>query len=250
MKTLIAVAAAAAILTGTAAAQDVRLGTEGAYAPWNYMDDSGNVAGFEIDLGNELCARAGLECTWVVNEWDTIIPNLLAGNYDAIIAGMSITEERMQSIDFTQDYYPPDPSLFAVAADSSIDFDNLSGMRIGVQGATIQAAYAEENYGADNTILSYETADQSMADLSAGNVDMVLADGGYLNPIVDGSGGSLKIDGPGIMIGGGVGMGLRKEDDDLEAKLNAAIDSVKADGTLDAMIKEWFDVGPFYSDAM
>jgi polar amino acid transport system substrate-binding protein len=250
MKSLIAATAALVILTGAAAAQEVRLGTEGAYAPWNFIDDDGNVAGFEIDLGNELCTRAGLECVWVVNEWDTIIPNLMAGNYDAIIAGMSITEERMQSIDFTQDYYPPDPSLFAMAADASINFDSLSGIRIGVQGATIQAGYAEEHFADGNTILSYETADQSMADLSAGNVDVVLADGGYLRPIVEGSGGALKLDGPEVLIGGGVGLGLRKEDDDLEAKLNAAIDSVKADGTLDAMIMEWFEAGPFYSDAM
>ena len=248
MKKIILAVAIAAALTGTASAQTVRLGTEGAYAPWNLIDDSGNVAGFEIDLGNELCARAELTCEFIINEWDTIIPNLVGGNYDAIIAGMSITDERKQTIDFTQDYYPPDPSLFAMAGDADIDFSNLSGIKIGVQGATIQAAYVEENFGANNTVLSYETADQSIADLSAGNVDVVLADGGYLSPIVDGSNGALKLDGPSIMIGGGVGLGLRKEDDELEAKLNAAIDAVKADGTLDGLIAKWFEVGPFYSN--
>ena len=248
MKNIIVAAAIAAALTGAASAQTVRLGTEGAYAPWNFIDDSGNVAGFEIDLGNELCVRAELTCEFIINEWDTIIPNLIGGNYDAIIAGMSITDERKQTIDFTQDYYPPDPSRFAMAADASIDFSSLSGIKIGVQGATIQAAYVEENFGADNTVLSYETADQSIADLSAGNVDVVLADGGYLEPIVDGSGGALKFDGPNVMIGGGVGLGLRKADDDLEAKLNAAIDAVKADGTLDALIAKWFEKGPFYSN--
>ena len=92
MRKLILATAAVLAFTGAAGAQTVRLGTEGAYAPWNFLDDSGQVAGFEIDLGNELCARAELECEWVVNEWDSIIPNLQAGNYDAIMAGMSITE--------------------------------------------------------------------------------------------------------------------------------------------------------------
>ncbi len=238
----------AVALSGSAYAQEVRLGTEGAYAPWNFIDDNGKLAGFEIELGNELCKRANLECEWVVNEWDSIIPNLIAGNYDAIIAGMSITDERKKSIDFTQDYFPPDPSRYAMASDANIDFNNLSGIKIGVQGATIQAAYVEENFAANNTILSYETADQSIADLTAGNVDVVLADGGFLEPIVEASNGALKFAGPEVMIGGGVGMGLRKEDDELEAKLNAAIDSVKADGTLDKLIAKWFNKGPFYSN--
>lgn len=243
----IAAVVIAAGLTSAAAAQQVRIGSEGAYAPWNFMNDAGELDGFEVELGNIICERAGWDCTWVVNEWDTIIPNLVGGNYDAIMAGMSITEERMQTIDFSQDYFPPDPSLFAMAADASFDFDNLSGTRVGVQGATIQADYAEEHYAGANTIVAYETADQSMADLSAGNVDMVLADGGYLRPIVEGSGGALKLDGPEIMIGGGVGVGLRKSDDGIEEIFNAVLDELKADGTVDELIAKWFEVGPFYS---
>jgi len=248
MKKIILAAAIAVAFSGVANAQTVRLGTEGAYAPWNFIGDDGKIAGFEIDLGNELCKRAEIECEWVINEWDSIIPNLIAGNYDAIIAGMSITDERMETIDFTNDYYPPDPSRYAMIAGANVDFSNVSGIKIGVQGATIQAGYAEENFAANNTILSYETADQSIADLSAGNVDVVLADGGYLEPIVKASNGALVFSGPEVMIGGGVGMGLRKGDDELEAKLNAAIESVKADGTLDGFIAKWFEKGPFYSN--
>ncbi|MEX0627862.1 MAG: transporter substrate-binding domain-containing protein [Cucumibacter sp.] len=242
--------AAAALLAAFAlptAAQELRLGTEGAYAPWNFMNDAGVVDGFEIELGNAICERAGWTCTWVVNEWDSIIPNLVGGNYDAIMAGMSITEERMLTIDFSQDYYPPDPSVFIMAGDASFDFGALSGVRIGVQGATIQAAYAEANFAASNTILAYETGDQSVADLAAGNVDMVLADNGYLRPIAEASGGAFKIEGPEILIGGGVGVGLRKADDELEATFNATLDEMKADGSLDALIGKWFQVGPFYS---
>ena len=241
MRSILLAAALTAALTGGAAAETVRLGTEGAYAPWNFVNDAGEIDGFEIELGNELCVRAELECEWVVNEWDTIIPNLLAGNYDAIVAGMSITDERKQTIDFSDNYYPPDPSKFMIAAGSTVDFDTMKGLKIGVQGATIQAAYAEEHFGADNTIVSFETADDSIANLAAGDVDAVLADGGYLDPIASASGGTLEMAGPDVMIGGGVGAGLRKDDDELEAKLNAAIASMKEDGSLNALIVKWFD---------
>lgn len=249
MKKLIIAAAALVVLTTAAQAQTVRLATEGAYPPWNFLDDSGNVAGFEIELGNELCKRAALDCTWVVNEWDTIIPNLVAGNYDAIMAGMSITDERKEAIDFSENYFPPDPSQYVTAAGTTFDFGNLQGVRIGVQGATIQASYVEQNFSNGNTILSFETADQALADLNAGNVDVILADGSYLSEVVAGSGGALEIVGPDVIIGGGVGAGLRKEDDELEQKLNAAISAAKGDGTIDAMISKWFPekgAGPFF----
>lgn len=247
MKKALILAALLAGLAGAAQAQTTRLGTEGAYAPWNFINENGKVDGFEIDLGNALCKSAGLTCEWVVNEWDTIIPNLVAGNYDAIMAGMSITDERKKSIDFSQDYYPPDPSLYVVPVASTVDLNKMKGLRIGVQGATIQAAYAQANLAADNTILSYDTADQSMADLSAGNIDVVFADGGYLRPIVDGSKGALKLAGPEVSIGDGIGIGLRKNDTELKDKLNAALTAAKKDGSLDALIKKWFDAGPFYN---
>jgi len=248
MKKIIVGIALGALVSLSAQAADVRIGTEGAYAPWNFMDDSGKVAGFEIDLGNELCKRADLSCEWVVNEWDSIIPNLLAGNYDVIMAGMSITDERKQTIDFSDMYFPPDPSLFAAAASDKFDFDNLSGVKLGAQGATIQAAWLEENFAEGNTILTYETPDQSVADLMAGNIDLLLADGSFLDPVINGSNGEYAYTGPEVMIGGGVGVGMRKGEDELAGKLAAAIESVKADGTLDKLIMEYFEKGPFFSN--
>lgn len=240
IKTTAPLAALILATAGIANAADVRIATEGAYAPWNYLDDSGELAGFEIDLGNEVCKRAGVECEWVQNEWDSIIPNLQAGNYDVIMAGMSITDERRETIDFSEAYFPPDPSRYISAAGSSFDFDALSGAKIGAQGATIQAAYAEENFGADNTILTFETPDQSIADLAAGNLDLIIADGSYLEPIVEGSGGAIAFVGPDVMIGGGVGAGLRKEDTELTAKINEALASIKADGTLEQLMTDYF----------
>lgn len=248
-KLIIAAAALALAMTGAASAQAVRVGTEGAYAPWNFVDDSGNLAGFDIDVMNELCTRAELECTFIQTAWDTIIPNLNAGNYDVIAAGMSITDERKQSIDFTADYSPPESSAFMMQSGTTIDFDKLSGVRIGTQGATIQAAYAEENFADGNTLLSFETADAALADLSAGNIDVILADHSYIQEVVAGSGGALKTEGPRIPIGGGVGAGLRKADTSLREKLDTALAAAKADGTIDALIKKWFPErgeGPFY----
>ena len=241
-------AVALAAVTGTALAADVRIATEGAYAPWNYLDDAGELAGFEIELGNALCEKAGVECEWVQNEWDSIIPNLQAGNYDVIMAGMSITDERMEAIDFSDDYYPADPSRYITTAGTEIDLDALEGKKIGAQGATIQAAHVQEMYSEDNQILTFETPDQSIADLMAGNIDLIIADGSYLQPIVDGSDGAMVFTGPEVMIGNGVGMGFRKDSGEVMVQMAEALDALKADGTVDALIKEFFDAGPFYGE--
>ena len=245
-KTLLSAAIITLLIPLKAPADTIRIGTEGAYAPWNYFDDSGKLAGFEIDLGNYLCERAALTCEFVSNEWDSIIPNLIAGNYDAIMAGMAVTEERKQTIRFSAEYFPPDSSVFAAASGDTFDFDNLAQVRIGVQGATIQAEYVEKHYAQQNTVLSYETPDQSIADLSAGNIDLLLAHPNFLVPVIANSSGKLTITGPKVALGGGVAVGLRKEDTGLAEKLNGAIAAAKADGTLDKLIKDYFDSGPHY----
>jgi len=233
MKKLILTTAVLALTAGAAMADVVRMGTEGAYPPYNYIDDNGEVAGFERELGDELCARAGLTCEWVTNDWDSIIPNLVSGNYDTIIAGMSITAERDEVIDFTQDYYPPTASRY-VAASEDVD---LAGGVISAQTATIQAAYVAES-GA--TLLEFATADETIAAVQNGEVDAVFADYDFLLPVVEASGGALMFVGEEVALGGGVGMGLRESDSELRDKFNAAIDSMKADGTLNALLAKWF----------
>lgn len=250
MKKLVifAVLAVSMLAAPVMASDTIRLGTEGAYAPYNYLDDSGKIAGYEIELGNALCKKAGLTCEWVVNEWDSIIPNLIAGNYDGIMAGMSITDERKKTITFSDEYYPVALSLYAAAAGSNIDLSTVKGKKIGVQGATIQADFAEKHYGANNTILSFESFDQSVADLMAGNIDILLADGDPLIPVVEGAKGALEFIGDGVRIGGGVAIGLRQKDVELTKKLNDALATLKSDGTVDKLIKKYFDNGPFYSN--
>jgi len=249
MNKIILAAAALAALTFGAQAAGIKIGTEGAYPPYNFVDDNGKVGGYDIEVGNEVCKRASLECTWVVNEWDTIIPNLIAGNYDAIMADMSITDERKQTVNFTQPYFPPDPSTYITLSDKKLDYNNLKGLKLGAQVATIQLSYLNANLKADNTILSYDTQDQELADLNAGNLDAVFLDGSVVGEAVAGSNGKLKADGPDILIGDGVGIAMRKADTDLAKKFDDALTSMKADGFLDTLIAKDFPDkkgGPFF----
>ena len=237
MKKLMTLTTAALLIAGQAIAggHAIRMGTEGAYPPYNFVNDDGEVDGFEREVGDELCARAKLECTWVTNEWDSIIPNLVSGNYDTIIAGMSITAERDEVIDFTQECFPSDPSSYVAL--SGAGGDVTTGV-VAAQTNTIQAAHVAAS-GA--TLVEFATPDETIAAVRNGEADAVLADKAFLEPIVNESGGELAIVGADVIIGGGVGMGVRESDGELKAKMNAAIESMKADGTLNALITKWFD---------
>ena len=233
MKKLVLTTAVLAIAAGMANAGDgsvIRMGTEGAYAPWNFINDAGEVDGFERDLGDELCARAELTCEWVTNEWDSIIPNLVSGNYDTIIAGMSVTAERDEVIDFTQAYTPPDPSVY-LSLDAGLD---VTGAVIAAQTATIQAAYIA-NHGW--TLIEFATPEETVAAVRNGEADAVLADQSYLGTFA-GTDGLVLLERQ-EQIGGGVGMGIRESDNELRDTFNAAIQSMKDDGTLNALIQKW-----------
>ncbi len=234
MKKLILSTAALALVAGVAYAGShsvVRMGTEGAYPPWNLINDNGEVDGFERELGDELCARAELTCEWVTNEWDSIIPNLVSGNYDVIIAGMSITDERDEVIDFTQAYTPPDPSTYAAVSE---DVDVMGGV-IAAQTGTIQAGYVAES-GA--TLVEFATPDETIAAVMNGEADAVLADDSFIQTAIAAN-SDLMVVGDPVALGGGVGMGLRESDGELRAKFDAAIQSMKDDGTLNTLIAKW-----------
>ena len=243
MKKLIIGLAVAAFAAGAAQAQDktIRMGTEGAYEPYNFVNDKGEIDGFERELGDKLCAIAGYKCEWVKNDWDTIIPNLLTGNYDTIMAGMSITDERKEKIDFTQPYFPPDPSAYVALAGAG---DDVTKANVAAQVNTIQAGYVTSS-GA--TLVEFAGADDTVAAVRNGEADAVLADRAYLEKIVAESNGELVFVGESVMIGGGIGMGVRKSDTEMKDKFNAAIDQVKANGELNTLIEKWFEgmKGPF-----
>ena len=236
MKKLIMSTAALALTAGMAFADTVRMGTEGAYPPYNFINDAGEVDGFEREVGDELCKRAGLTCEWVKNDWDSIIPNLVSGNYDTIIAGMSITAERDEVIDFTQDYFPPTASAYVGTAEGL----DVKTAIVAAQTATIQAGYIAES-GA--TLVEFATPEETVAAVRNGEADAVFADADYLAPLVEESAGALMFVGPAVPLGGGVGMGLRESDTELRDKFDAAITSMKADGTLNTLLVKWFGEG-------
>ena len=231
MKNLFLTTAALALTAGISMADTVRLGTEGAYPPWNFINDAGEIDGFERELGDELCKRANLECEWVKNDWDSIIPNLVSGNYDAIIAGMSITDERDEVIDFTQNYTPPDPSAYVAMSDDA----DVAGGVVAAQTGTTQSGYIAES-GA--TLVEFASPEETIAAVRNGEADAVLADKSFLAPIVD-EDGELRFVAEDVPLGGGVGMGIRESDGELKEKFNTAIQSMKDDGSLNELITKW-----------
>lgn len=236
MKTLaLSVALLALSASGALAQQVVRMGTEGAYPPYNYINESNELVGFEIDLGNELCRRANLTCEWVVNDWDSIIPNLVGGNYDTIMAGMNATEARAEVISFSQNYKVPDPSAYMGLAGT--DHAVMDSGVIAAQSNTIQAGMVAET-GA--TLIEFPTADETIAAVRNGTADAVLADRDFLVTYVNESNGELEFLAVVPSPGQGVSIGLRQSDTELRATFNAAIDSMKADGSLNAMLIQWF----------
>ena len=248
--TFLGLFAALALAAGTAAAdmKKVTLGTEGAYPPFNWIDENGDLQGFDIEIGDALCASANLECTWAVQDWDGIIPGLLAKKYDAIVASMSITEERKKKVDFTGKYYTT-PAKFVRMVGSGIEItdEGLEGKAVGVQRATIHENFLRDVYGDVVTIKAYATQDEANLDFVSGRVDLLLADsmalqGGFLDT-PDGEGAEFV--GPDFTdprwFGDGAGIAVRKGEAELLDALNGAIAAIRADGTYKAINDKYFD---------
>ena len=206
----------------------VRMGTEGGYPPYNFINDEGEVDGFEREMGDELCRRADLECTWVTNEWDSIIDNLVADDYDTILAGMSITDERDEVIDFTQPYLPPSPSVYVALAGAG---DEVINGKVAAQVATVQSDYLSES-GA--TLLEYTLAEEPISAVLSGEADAALLDEEFARDNMAESGDKLTIVGPEVMLDLGIGVGVREDDGELKDKLDRVIDAMKKDGSLNA----------------
>jgi lysine-arginine-ornithine-binding protein len=240
---------AVGFMTGAAqAGQKVKIGTEGAYPPFNSIDKDGKLVGFDIDIANALCDAAGFECEFVVQDWDGIIPGLLAKKYDAIIASMSITEERKQKVDFTGKYYNT-PAKFFARKDSGlvVSPEGLKGKSVAVQRATIHENFLNDNYAGIVTVKSYATQDEAYLDIVSGRADAGIADS---VAVMDGflatdQGKDFQFFGPDFSdpkwFGDGAGIAVRKGEGDLLNALNAAIDKIRADGTYAKINAKYFD---------
>lgn len=226
----------------------VRIGVEGAYPPFSYVTPAGELAGFDIDIAKALVEAMGADVKLVAQDWDGIIPALLAKKYDAIIASMSITEERKKKVAFSNKYYNT-PAKFICKKGLMAEFTraNIKGKKVGVQRATIHDRYLTDNYGKDVEIKRYGTQDEAYLDLTAGRVDMLLADSIALSDgfLKQPEGKEYQFIGPDLSdpkwFGDGAGIAIRKQDTDLVEKFNAAIKQIRADGTYKKIQDKYFD---------
>lgn len=246
------VAAALLSLVGAmpAAAQEkmpLRIGTEGAYPPYNFFDSDRNLVGFDVDIAKALCVKMNAECTFVSQDWDGIIPALQAGKFDAIVASMSITPERDKVVDFTNKYYNTPPAI-AVPKDSDLTEatpEALDGIVLGAQSSTTHANYAEK-YFPDTDLRRYGSPEEYKLDLTSGRIDAAIDDVVVLSAWLASPDGAcckllstLKPD-PEIN-GMGAGIAIREGDTALKEKFNAAIEAIRADGTYKSIEEKYFD---------
>jgi octopine/nopaline transport system substrate-binding protein len=246
----------------------IKIATEGAYAPWNFVNSQGKLEGFELDLGAEICKRAKLDCEFVAQDWDGIMPALLAKKYDVIMAGMNITPKRLETINFSLPYAAGPHGFMAlksspltkmpggeynlskdlIGAEKAIEElkSHLKGKVLGAQVATVNLAWAEKYFKDVAEIREYKTTEQHDLDLAAGRIDAaVAAHSAFTATMETPTGQDMAIVGPGFsggILGLGVAAGMRKEDKDLKAAFDAAIGSAVADGTIKTLTEKWFKV--------
>jgi arginine/ornithine transport system substrate-binding protein len=251
-KILIAIGLIILVLAvGTVHAKDwkiVRIGVEGAYPPFSFTTADGKLEGFDIDIARALGKAMGVEIKLVAQDWDGIIPALMARKYDAIIASMTITEERKKKVAFSNKYYNT-PAKFVTKKGSVKEFtkDTLKGKTVGVQRATTHDSYLTDNYGKDVKIKRYATQDDAYLDMTAGRLDFLLADSVALSDgfLKKPEGKNFEFVGPDMTeerwFGVGAGIACRKKDKDLVELFNKAIDQIRADGTYKKIQDKYFD---------
>ena len=257
---------ASLLVIGNVYADSIKIGTEGAYPPWNSKDAAGNLIGFEVELANELCKIMKHDCTIVEQDWDGMIPALVSRKFDAIMAGMSITDERKKTINFSQGYADEVASLAVMAGSkneglktlSAINLTDISaeeqetldvlvkafkGKTIGVQTATIHQNFLDSGMMGKIKVRTYKTQDEVNLDLAAGRIDAALAAAVAFTDYAEKSGKEVVLTGPtfaGGAFGNGVGVGIRKGDSELINDFNAAIDKARDDGIISRLAIKHF----------
>ncbi|WP_129139419.1 transporter substrate-binding domain-containing protein [Modicisalibacter coralii] len=241
--------------TGAQADDTVRIAVDVPYEPFEYKTPDGTLEGFDIDLGNALCKEVGVQCEWVTQPWDGIIPGLLARKYDAIMSSMVITPERERKVLFTHPYSAT-PRAWIAPADSKIDIHNkqqLEGRSVGVQRATLQDRYVTELYGDVLDVRRYDDIDDVITDMRAGRLDLAFMNYPIAEKYLEIDSGKSEfkrisgfIKGPEKFFGKGVGIAFRKRDKELVERFNEALATIRDNGTYDRIMKKYFryDISP------
>ncbi|SFQ82760.1 polar amino acid transport system substrate-binding protein [Halopseudomonas formosensis] len=241
-KAVLLAALAAVFLGGQAVAADkLRIGTEGAYPPFNEIDNTGKAVGFDLDIAHALCEKMGAECSVVTSDWDGIIPALNTRRFDFLVASMSITEERKRAVDFTDPYYTNKLQFVAPKnSDFKVDNDYLKGKTIGAQRATIAGQWLEENLGDVVTIRLYDTQENAYLDMASGRIDGVLADVFVQYEwLQSDAGANFELKGEPVFDDDQIGIAVRKGDP-LRERLNKALAEIIEDGTYDEINAKYF----------
>ena len=265
-KTIFSVLASLLIIGSVSANDKIRIGTEGAYPPWNSKDASGNLIGFEVELAEELCKIMKYECTIVEQDWDGMIPALVMRKFDAIMAGMSITDERKKTITFSQGYADEVASLAVMKGSSLEGMDTPEGINLSLGGSDVKKAlktltgalagktvctqtgtihqnFLESGDVGSVNVRTYKTQDEVNLDLTSGRCDVALAAAVAFTDYADKSGKPVVLVGPtfsGGAFGNGVGVGIRKDDTELLKKFNAAINKARKNGDISRIATKWF----------
>lgn len=222
----------------------LRIGTEGAYAPFNYTNADGTLGGFDIEIANAICADMQVTCEIVAQDWDGIIPGLKAGKYDAIVAAMSVTPERAQQVAFTDPYFS-NALVFLAKKDSTFDpakVTDINAHSIAAQRSTISSQWLENTYPKADMKL-YDTLSNAFLDLGAGRVDAMISDKlPAIEWLSSTSGNNYVLKGAEIDINDNFAIAVRPNDEALQAKINTSLSNIKANGTYDKINQKYFAV--------
>ncbi|GAA3894878.1 ABC transporter substrate-binding protein [Halomonas cibimaris] len=227
----------------------LRIGVDVPYEPMEYRTPDGELTGFDIELGNALCAEMKKQCEWVVQSWDGIVPGLMARKYDAIMSSMTINDKRREKVLFSEPYFTPPSAWFAPSTtelDEATDA-SLDGMTIGVQRGTLQDNYATDMYGDVADINRYSTADDMVLDMEAERLDIVFLDYPVgQSTLLESDSRDYQVVGemitePKQYFGDGFGIAFRQRDRDLAEQFNQALETLKDNGTYDKIKARYFD---------
>ncbi|SHM05698.1 transporter substrate-binding domain-containing protein [Vreelandella subglaciescola] len=241
-----------AVAATSAQARDddqIRIGVDVPYEPMEFRTPDGELTGFDIDLGNAMCAEMKVECEWIVQGWDGIIPGLMARKYDAIMSSMTINDKRREQVLFSDPYFTPPSAWFAPSSTDLTEATegSLDGMTIGVQRGTLQDNYVTDMYGSVADVNRYSTADDMVLDMEAERLDIVFLDYPVgQSTLLESDNRDYKVVGkmltePKQYFGDGFGMAFRKRDKDLADQFNQALETLKDNGTYDEIKANYFD---------